>query len=76
MKYFISIIICLSYLFSQVERVKVQGDYSYTFGDSETLLEAKNICYSMAIREAIESHSIYIIGQILTGYTDWCANMP
>ena len=60
MKYFISIIICLSYLFSQVERVKVQGDYSYTFGDSETLLEAKNICYSMAIREAIESHSIFI----------------
>jgi len=54
------LIITLSLLFAQIDRVKVQGDYSYTFGDSETLLEAKNICYSMAIREAIESHSTFI----------------
>ena len=60
MKYFITIIFSISYLFAQNDRVKVQGDYSYTYGDSETLLEAKNICYSMAIREAIESHSIFI----------------
>ncbi len=53
-------IITLSLLFAQSNRVKVEGDYSYTFGDSETLLEAKNICYSMAIREAIESHSTFI----------------
>ena len=53
-------IIILSLLFAQSNRVKVEGDYSYTFGDSETLLEAKNICYSMAIREAIESHSTFI----------------
>ena len=52
--------IVLSLLFAQSNRVKVEGDYSYTFGDSETLLEAKNICYSMAIREAIESHSTFI----------------
>jgi hypothetical protein len=56
----IILIITLSLLFAQIDRVKVQGDYSYTFGDSETLLEAKNICYSMAIREAIESHSTFI----------------
>jgi len=45
---------------AQSSRVKVFGDYSYVYGDSETLLEAKNICYSMAIREAIESNSIFI----------------
>ena len=46
--------------FAQTNKVKVTGDYTYVYGDSETLLEAKNICYSMAIREAIESNSIFI----------------
>ena len=46
--------------FAQTNKVKVTGDYTYLYGDSETLLEAKNICYSMAIREAIESNSIFI----------------
>ena len=46
--------------FAQTNKVKVTGDYTYAYGDSETLLEAKNICYSMAIREAIESNSIFI----------------
>ena len=45
---------------AQTNKVKVTGDYTYVYGDSETLLEAKNICYSMAIREAIESNSIFI----------------
>ena len=53
-------IIIVTFCFSQDEKVKVTGDYNYVFGDSETLLEAKNICYSMAVREAIESNSIFI----------------
>jgi len=54
---------CLLFIFnflSAQDKVKVTGDYSYIYGDSETLLEAKNICYSMAVREAIESNSIFI----------------
>jgi hypothetical protein len=45
---------------AQNNRIKVVGDYSYSYGDRETLLEAKNICYSMAVREALESNSIFI----------------
>ena len=54
------LLLSLSFCFSQTNKVKVTGDYSYLYGDSETLLEAKNICYSMAVREAIESNSIFI----------------
>lgn len=46
--------------FAQVERVLVEGEYSYTYGDNESLLEAKNLCYSMALRNAIEGYSIFI----------------
>ena len=57
---FIYLLLSITLCFSQSEKVKVTGDYSYVYGDSETLLEAKNICYSMAVREAIESNSIFI----------------
>jgi len=57
---FIYLLLSITLCFSQSEKVRVTGDYSYVFGDSETLLEAKNICYSMAVREAIESNSIFI----------------
>ena len=56
----IYLLLSITLCFSQSEKVKVTGDYSYVYGDSETLLEAKNICYSMAVREAIESNSIFI----------------
>jgi len=55
-----AIILFTTLCIAQNNKVKVTGDYTYTYGDSETLLEAKNICYSMAIREAIESNSIFI----------------
>ena len=50
MRNFLLIIITSVSTFSQNEKVKVTGDYTYAYGDSETLLEAKNICYSMAVR--------------------------
>lgn len=42
------------------ERVLIRGEYSYTYGDNESLVEAKNISYSMALRNAIESYKIFI----------------
>lgn len=47
-------------LFAQAERIKVTGEYSYTYGDSESLLEAKSLCYTMAIRNAIESLTVFV----------------
>jgi len=35
--------------------------YTYTYGDNESLLEAKSLCYSMAIRNAIESFRVYVL---------------
>ena len=43
------------------EKAKITGEYSYTYGDNESLIEAKNICYSMAVRNAIESYKTFVI---------------
>ncbi len=42
-------------------RVKIIGEYQYTYGDNESLIEAKSICYSMAVRNAIESYKTFVI---------------
>jgi len=39
---------------------KIQGTYSYTYGDNESLVEARQTCKDLALREAIESYSIFI----------------
>ena len=44
----------------QSQKVKISGEYSYTYGDSESLAEAKEMCYSMALRNAIETYQIFI----------------
>ncbi len=38
------------FLIAQTEKVKISGEYSYTYGDREILTEAKEICYTMALR--------------------------
>ncbi len=38
----------------------ITGTYSYTFGDSETLVEARKLCKDLALREALESYAIYV----------------
>jgi hypothetical protein len=48
------------FLIAQTDKVKISGEYSYTYGDSESLTEAKEICYTMALRNAIESHQTFI----------------
>ncbi|MBN2029175.1 hypothetical protein JW824_02925 [bacterium] len=38
----------------------IRGTYSYTYGDSESLVEARETCRDLALREAIESYSVYV----------------
>ncbi len=38
----------------------IRGTYSYTYGDSESLVEARQTCKDLAIREAIESYYIFV----------------
>tara|TARA_B100000315_G_C14483499_1_gene544056 strand:+ start:137 stop:877 length:741 start_codon:yes stop_codon:yes gene_type:complete len=42
------------------DRVRIDGEYSYTYGDSESIVEAKNICYAMAVRNAIEGYKVFV----------------
>jgi hypothetical protein len=38
----------------------IQGKYSYTYGDKESLVEARQTCKDLAIRDAIESYYIFV----------------
>ena len=38
----------------------IEGEYLYKYGDSETLLEAKALCYNMALRNAIEANILFV----------------
>ena len=38
----------------------VQGHYCYTYGDNETLVDAKRLAYLHAMRNAIERNKVYI----------------
>jgi len=42
------------------DRVEVVGEESYTYGDKESLLEAKEIARKLAIRRAIESYKVFV----------------
>ncbi len=39
---------------------KIRGTYSYTYGDNESLVEARQTCKDLALREAIESYTIFV----------------
>ena len=45
---------------ASAERVKIRGDYCYQYGDSESLLAAKEIAYAMALRRAIEGYKTFV----------------
>lgn len=53
------ILIFVSTTFSQ-ERVLLEGEYSYKWGDNETVLEAKSLCYNMALRNMVESYQMFV----------------
>ena len=38
----------------------IQGHYCYTYGDNESLKEAREIVRTLAIRNAIESYRVFI----------------
>ena len=38
----------------------IKGHYCYTYGDNESLKEAKEITRTLAIRNAIESYRVFI----------------
>lgn len=38
----------------------IQGMYSYTYGDNESLVEARQTCKDLALRDAIESYYLFI----------------
>lgn len=38
----------------------IQGSYSYTYGDLESLVEARQTCKDLALRAAIESYYIFV----------------
>lgn len=53
----------LSIFFLPVELMAdnlVQGHYCYTYGDNETLVEAKRLAHLYALRAAIERNKVYI----------------
>lgn len=60
LKNLLIIIIIPVFVFAQTDKIKVTGEYTYTYGDNESLLEAKSLCYTMAIRNAIESLTVYV----------------
>lgn len=42
------------------ERLEVIGEYNYTYGDRESLVEARQIACRMAVRSAIESYQMFV----------------
>jgi hypothetical protein len=38
----------------------IRGTYSYTYGDGESLVEARQACRDLALKDAIESYYLYV----------------
>ncbi len=57
----VKVLIMLSCLVisSQSQEI-VRGTYSYTYGDSETLVQARQTCKNLAVRDAIESYYLFV----------------
>ncbi len=56
------IIITVLVLFASVILAQdtIRGTYTYTFGDSESLVDARKTCKDLALREAIESYALFV----------------
>ncbi|MBT6471016.1 MAG: outer membrane protein assembly factor BamE [Candidatus Marinimicrobia bacterium] len=53
------LLFCLSCALGQ-GRTLIEGEAEYNFSDRETLIEAKSLCYNMALRNAVESYQIFV----------------
>jgi len=51
-------LICGSAISADVELI--QGHYCYTYGDNESLVEARKVVRNLAVRNAIESYNIFV----------------
>ncbi|SVC36145.1 uncharacterized protein METZ01_LOCUS288999 [marine metagenome] len=58
-QYFLTIMALFSFTFAQ-ERVMLEGEYTYKWGDNETVLVAKSLCYNMALRNMVESYQTFV----------------
>ena len=38
----------------------IRGSYTYTYGDSESLVDARKTCKDLAVRDAIESYYLFV----------------
>ena len=60
-KYYLSyILLLLSVEICKGERVLIEGEYRYNYSDNETLIEAKSLCFNMALRNALEGYTVFI----------------
>lgn len=48
------------YVLAKAGQARIQGEYCYQYGDSESLMIAKEISYAMALRKAIETYKTFI----------------
>ena len=53
------ILILFQLVFGQ-DRTLITGEYTYRYGDDQSLLEAKSFCYNLALRNALESYQIFV----------------
>ena len=57
---FIVILFILTLAFDCFAEEYIKGHYCYTYGDNESLVEAKKLAYSYALRDAIEKNNVQI----------------
>ena len=62
-QYFLTILLLSSLILGQ-DRVLIEGKAEYNFSDNETLIEAKSLCYNMALRNAVESYQIFVSSMV------------
>jgi len=55
-------LVCLGFLARHVsaKSVEVEGQACYTFGDNESLVEARQFCFNLAKRDAIERYCTFV----------------
>ncbi|HQO24016.1 MAG TPA: hypothetical protein PLM72_13120 [Spirochaetota bacterium] len=56
---FLFVFVCFTYSYSKT----IYGEYTYTYGDDETLTTAKQKCQTLAKRDAVEKFATYITSE-------------
>ncbi len=56
----ITLIVISPYQYLLNAQDRIRGSYTYQYGDRESLIEARQYCKNLALREAVESYSLFI----------------